>query len=92
MLNISGTQSDFKGSHGRVDRLTLRVGESVGFINHRDNKELYGIVIKLNQKTATIQLSTGAKWRVSYNLLFYVMDSNRGIYEIEQVNEALPTY
>jgi hypothetical protein len=46
----------------------------VGFIN-RQNVALYGTVVKLNDKTASIKLFTGERWRVSYNMLFYVVDA-----------------
>ena len=75
--------SNFSTS-GKVNSLTLKVGEHVGFVN-RAGVTLYGVVIKLNQKTASIELSTGAKWRVSYHLLFYVIE---GIFDQGILNNS----
>lgn len=75
MLNIDCIPTDVKVGHKKVDRLTLKVGDKVGFVNHRDNnKELYGTVVKLNPKTAGVRLNTGENWRVGYGGLFYVLD------------------
>ena len=75
MLNIEGLPTDVAGKKQKVNRLTLKVGEKVGFINHKqDNKLLCGIVTKLNTKTASVKLLTGEMWRVSYGALFYVLD------------------
>jgi hypothetical protein len=81
MLNISGTKVDINKSSRRVDRLTLKVGDHIGYIS-RDGIEVYGVVTKLNQKTASVTIASGAKWRVSYSLLFHVMDSTRGATEL----------
>lgn len=76
MLNIDGLPTDVADKKQKVDRLTLKVGEKVGFINHKqDNKLLCGVVTKLNTKTATVKLLTGEMWRVSYGALFYVLDA-----------------
>lgn len=85
MLNLSGIQNDFKKPNNMVDRATLAVGDSVGFINRDTNKELYGKVIKLNPKTASIRVMQGERsqqWRVSYGCLFYVVDTTQGFLEI----------
>jgi hypothetical protein len=75
MLNIDCIPTDIKTNRQKVDRLTLKVGDKIGFIDHRNNnKELYGIVIKLNPKTAGIKLNSGELWRVGYGGLFYVLD------------------
>lgn len=76
MLNIEGLSTDVACKRHKVDRLTLKVVEKIGFINHKqDNKLLYEIVTKLNTKTATVKILTGDMWRVSYGALFYVLDA-----------------
>lgn len=76
MLNVEGLPTDVTGNRQKVNRLTLNVGEKVGFINHKqDNKIFCGVVTKLNTKTATIKILTGEIWRVSYGALFYVLDA-----------------
>ncbi|MCK4869864.1 MAG: hypothetical protein KAS93_02015 [Gammaproteobacteria bacterium] len=79
MLNIDDLPTDVTGKQQKVDRLTLKVGENVGFIDHRkDNKPMCGLVTKLNPKTATVKALTGEMWRVSYGALFYVLEVEAG--------------
>ncbi len=75
MINDSGMVKEFSPPTAKVDRLTLKVGAQVGFVN-KSGKSLYGVVKKLNQKTATIIVSEGGRWRVSYSYLFYVIEGN----------------
>jgi hypothetical protein len=56
-----------------VDRAQLRVGDRVGYMD-RNHQERYGEVIRLNPKTATVQLTSGGIWRVPYALLFDVLE------------------
>ena len=72
MVNLDRVETDIS-THQVIDRTQLKVGDSVGFYN-RENKETYGKVIKLNQKTATVFVSGASKWRVSYQLLFKLID------------------
>jgi hypothetical protein len=48
------------------------VGDYVGFFD-REGKERYGQVMRLNQKTVTLDCQ-GSKWRVAYSFLFKVVD------------------
>ena len=72
MVNLDRVETDIS-THQVIDRTQLKVGDSVGYYN-RENKETYGKVIKLNQKTATVFVSGGSKWRVPYQLLFKLID------------------
>ena len=75
MLNLDGIPTNIKTQNTQIDRFTLKIGEKVGFINHRENnRELYGSVIKLNPKTATVKVNTCERWRVCYENLFYVYE------------------
>ena len=75
MVNLDGIPTDIKTDRQKVDRLTLKVGDRVWFINHRDNNiESFGVVTKLNAKTASVRLNNGEQWRVSYSGLFYVLE------------------
>lgn len=76
MINTSEFRTDLRKEHHRADRLTLQVGDAVGFVS-KDNRELYGVVVKLNPKTASIKVVQGGRWRVSYRLLFYVLDAEK---------------
>ena len=56
----------------RVTRADFKVGDSVTFDDRR-GMPLIGKIIRLNQKTATIQAYNG-EWRVSFGLLRHVVD------------------
>ena len=73
MINSEGLPMPLPNRSG-IDRFNLKVGESVGFLN-RAQEACYGQVEKLNIKTASVKLSSGQIWRVSYSLLFYVTDA-----------------
>ena len=60
-----------------LDKSELKVGDMVGF-QDKQNNDVYGEVIRLNQKTATIVTNTGAKWRVAYTFLGLIIDGEQG--------------
>ncbi|MEM7793544.1 MAG: hypothetical protein AAF579_03710 [Cyanobacteria bacterium P01_C01_bin.118] len=72
-LNIYGANTtiteDIKEGLGRNE---VAVGDHVGFFD-RDGNERYGNVIRLNQKTVTLDCNN-QKWRVAYSFLFKVID------------------
>ena len=76
MLNLQDADAGIHCSRSRlkVHRDSLKVGDSVGY-KSRSGREVYGIVLKLNRKTATVRLANGEQWKVSYGLLFYVIDA-----------------
>ena len=78
MINLQGEHVDSPASRAKVRRDSLRVGDAVGY-RSRTQREVYGVVIKLNRKTATVRLTTGQQWGVPYSLLFYVLDAQAGI-------------
>jgi hypothetical protein len=59
-----------------VDRNRLSVGDRVAF-KDRDGQERFGQVVKLNTKSASVQVGT-VRWRVSYGLLAPVIDGALG--------------
>jgi len=78
MINLQEAHVDFPASRTKVRPDSLRVGDAVGY-RSRTQCEVYGVVIKLNRKTATVRLATGQQWGVPYNLLFYIIDAQEGI-------------
>ncbi|MBF0177250.1 MAG: hypothetical protein HQL63_10460 [Magnetococcales bacterium] len=74
-VNVDQVSTDIhpQQGQGRLEKNLLKVGERVGF-QDRHRRELYGKIIQLNQKTASILTGDGLRWRVSYNLLFKVME------------------
>jgi hypothetical protein len=77
MINLQGAHVDSHASRAKVHRDSLRVGDAVGY-RSRTHREVYGVVIKLNRKTATVRLVTGEQWGVPYRLLFYILDAQEG--------------
>jgi len=74
MINLGHITQQASVRSGKVDSLSLRVGDSVGFVD-RQNKSMYGVVQKLNRKTASLTLQNGEAWRVAYEQLFHVMEA-----------------
>jgi hypothetical protein len=76
-VNIDGVETDIRAvaEQRAIDRSRLKVGDAVGF-RDRQNQDKYGRVVGLNQKTATILTSDHQKWRVAYQFLFPVIESN----------------
>ncbi|MBF0620942.1 MAG: hypothetical protein HQL54_03360 [Magnetococcales bacterium] len=81
-VNLDGVDTDIHSQPGNVDRNQLKVGEMVGF-HDRQQRERYGEIVRLNQKTVTLHTNHGEKWRVAYSLLFKVMEGeSRGAGEL----------
>lgn len=76
MINIEGTATDIEPRGRGVDRLSLRVGDRVGFVG-RAGEEVFGTVIKLNPKRAKVETEQGV-WNVSYSILFTVLEGEQG--------------
>lgn len=76
MFNLQGEVPDIRPPRNGVDRLSLRIGDRVGF-TCRDGRELMGRVTKLNPKRAKIDTSEGV-WNVPYSMLFPVIEGERG--------------
>lgn len=83
MLNLQGADADIhcSRSHPKVHRDSLKVGDSVGY-KSRNQREVYGVVLKLNRKTATVRLTNGELWKVSYGLLFHVVDAQESAAQV----------
>ncbi|MEA3341551.1 MAG: hypothetical protein U9R15_16425 [Chloroflexota bacterium] len=60
-----------------LDRNQLKVGDKIGF-RDRQNNDVYGTVIRLNRKTATISTDDHTKWRVGYGGLYLVLEGEQG--------------
>ena len=61
MINIEDTNTDIAPKSNQVDRLSLKIGDQVGF-TARDGDEQFGIVTKLNPKRAKIQTGPLCDW------------------------------
>ncbi|XCN74493.1 MAG: hypothetical protein Q3M24_07030 [Candidatus Electrothrix aestuarii] len=77
-INLEGVNTDIINTPEKgLDKSQLKVGDMVGF-QDRDNNDLYGKIIRLNQKTATIMTSTRGRWRVGYEYLYFIFDIEQG--------------
>jgi len=76
MINIEGADPDIAPKKNRIDRLSLKTGDLVGF-SVKDGEDLFGTVIKLNPKRAKIQTGQGI-WSVPYEILFTVIEGEQG--------------
>lgn len=52
----------------------LKVGDFVGF--DHDGEPIAGVVLRLNQKTVSLQATDNRRWRVGYGLLYRVIDTS----------------
>lgn len=72
-INIHGVDTNINAQTRRegLDRNEVKVGDKVGFLD-KDNKECYGSIVRLNQKSVTID-TPDVQWRVGYSHLFKVL-------------------
>jgi hypothetical protein len=78
-LNLDNVDTDIQPAKNTIgiSKNALKVGTRVGF-KDKYNNELFGEVIRLNQKTATIKINEHSAWRVHYNHLFRVIEGEIG--------------
>jgi len=88
-INLDDVDTDIRPAKHQagIPKSALKVGDKVGFKN-KVQEDVYGEVIRLNQKTATIQVDLQHQWRVSYSLLFPVLDGEQSVQN--GVQELLP--
>jgi hypothetical protein len=78
-LNLDDVDADIKPAKNAVGipKNTLKVGARVGF-KDKQNNDLFGEVIRLNPKRATIKINEHSQWLVHYSHLFWVIDGEIG--------------
>jgi hypothetical protein len=78
-LNIENVDADIQPGKNAVGipKNALKIGAKVGF-KDKYNNELFGEVIRLNQKTATVKINEHNRWLVHYNHLFQVIEGEIG--------------
>jgi hypothetical protein len=74
-INLQHTNTDIPISPNRrkLDRNQLQVGDMISFLG-RNNQEIYGRILQLNQKTVSVLVKDGSRWRVSYGLLSRILE------------------
>lgn len=75
-INLDHADVSISGSPGKLDRNSLKIGDKVAFKDRKGN-ELFGDVIKLNQKTAGVLVAT-TRWKVGYRLLSPIIEGELG--------------
>ncbi len=75
-INLSGVDVNIKQSQGTIglNKNEVKVGDVVGFRNSRTGEDIYGEIIRRNQKTVTLATKSDGQWRVCYSNLFSVFD------------------
>jgi hypothetical protein len=70
-LNLDEVEADIKSATNAVGipKSSLKVGAKVGF-KGKYNNDLFGEVIRLNPKTATVKTNEHSRWLVHYKHLF----------------------
>ena len=78
-LNIDDVDADIQPAKNAVGipKSSLKVGAKVGF-KDKDNNDLFGEVIRLNPKRATVRINEHCQWLVNYKNLFYVIEGELG--------------
>ncbi len=73
-IDLSGNAERVKISDNqqKLQKADISVGDSIGF-HDKQNRRHFGIVERLNQKTASIITRNEHRWRVTYSLLFRVI-------------------
>lgn len=74
-INIDGADVEIREKPRQgLGRNEVAIGDRVGFVG-RDQQERSGRVIRLNDKTVTLDCA-GQQWRVAYSLLHRVVDAD----------------
>lgn len=84
-LKIDSREFDFKNSEKKgLHKNELSVGQWVGFTHSRNGETIVGRIQSLNQKTVSLITAQGGRWRVSYQLLYSIIDG-----ETSPINKRL---
>ena len=74
-INLDGADVDIRERPRQgLGRNEVAIGDRVGFVG-RDHQERSGRVVRLNDKTVTLDCA-GQQWRVAYSLLHRVVDAD----------------
>lgn len=74
-LNLDNIDADIQPAKNAVGipKSSLKIGAKVGF-KDKENNDLFGEVIRLNPKRATVKINEHCRWLVNYKHLFYVIE------------------
>ncbi len=85
-INLDGADVQIREHkpHG-LGRNEVAIGETVGFLD-RDQQQRTGKVIRLNDKTVSLQCGN-SQWRVAYSLLHRVVDSDGLMHDVMEITD-----
>ncbi len=73
MLNLEFKNIDVTMRNKILKKDDFRIGECAGF--ERESGQVIGVIVRRNQKTATLATRDNCRWRVSYACLFKIVDA-----------------
>jgi hypothetical protein len=86
-INLEGADVQIREQKPQgLGRNEVSMGDVVGFLD-RDRQQRIGKVIRLNDKTVTLQCGPG-QWRVAYSFLHRVLDVGGAVHEVVELGAA----
>jgi len=86
-INLDGADVQIREQKPQgLGRNEVALGDVVGFVD-RDQQQRTGKIIRLNDKTVTLQCNQ-AQWRVSYSFLHRVLDVDGAVHEVAELGAA----
>lgn len=86
-INLEGADVQIREQKPQgLGRNEVSMGDVVGFLD-RDRQQRIGKVIRLNDKTVTLQCGPG-QWRVAYALLHRVLDVGGAVHDVVELGAA----
>ncbi len=86
-INLEGADVQIREQKPQgLGRNEVALGDVVGFLD-RDQQQRTGKIIRLNDKTVTLQCNPG-QWRVYYSSLHRVLDVGGDVYDLAELGVA----
>lgn len=86
-INLDGADVQIREQKPQgLGRNEVALGDMVGFVG-RDQQQRTGKVIRLNDKTVTLQCAQ-TQWRVAYSFLHRVVDVDGSVHEVAELSAA----
>lgn len=83
-INLDGADVQIREHKPQgLGRNEVAIGETVGFLD-RNQQQRTGKVIRLNDKTVTLQCGS-SQWRVTYSFLHRVVDSDGLVHDVIEI-------
>ena len=87
-INLDGSDARIREHKQQgLGRNEIAIGEVVGFVD-RDQQQRTGRVIRLNDKTVSLQCGSG-QWRVAYGFLHRVVDADARRHDVIEIDAVV---